>query len=131
MPHDRYNIPGEFGSVKPGERLLNFCWFQNVPAGSLDWIMTDNDGVHHHSSVALKKLRADVWAHQQVLARNLFSGTYLEIIQKIESPFVYLITNYYSPRVSFARRNVLLVGDASALLRPHIAFSTNQAAYQA
>ncbi len=93
--------------------------------------MTDVDGIRHHTSLAPGKVQPHIWAQQRTMARRLFSAPYLEIMDHIASPFVHLITDYCSPRAAFAGGKVLLVGDASALLRPHIAFSTNQAAAQA
>lgn len=127
----RYNIPGESGSTEIGKRVLNFCWYTDVKRDALDNIMTDVDGIKHQISLAPGKARPEIWAQQRERAHKIFSKPYLEIIDKITSPFVHLITDYCSPRAAFAGGKLLLVGDASALLRPHIAFSTNQAAYQA
>ncbi|EED14518.1 conserved hypothetical protein [Talaromyces stipitatus ATCC 10500] len=126
-----YNIPGDAGSVATGQRLLNFCLYLNVAPGCLDEIMTDSAGVRHQISGPPNKVHPEVWAQQKASARRVLPAPYVEIMDKIASPFVHLITDYCSPRASFLEGKVLLVGDASALLRPHIAFSTNQAAYQA
>ncbi|KAK7754990.1 hypothetical protein SLS62_003074 [Diatrype stigma] len=124
-----YNIPGRGGSIEPGKRVLNFCWYTNVPVASLDNIMTDVDGKRHYTKLPPGRVRPEVWRIQKAYAKALFAPPYLEIIEKIASPFLHLITDYSSPRSCFAGGKVLLVGDASTLLRPHIAFSTNQAAY--
>nr|QJQ82455.1 BisA [Biscogniauxia sp.] len=124
-----YNIPGAGGSIEPGERVLNFCWYTNVPLSSLDEIMTDVDGKRHHTNLPPGKVRAAVWEKQKAYAKMLFARPYLEVIEKINLPFLHQITDYCSPRASFARGRVIIVGDALTLLRPHIAFSTNQAAY--
>ena len=99
--------------------------------------MTDVDGVRHRTSVPPGKVRKDIWSVQQAQARLFyvsgkgFPPPYLEILSGIASPFVHLITDYVSPSAAFADGKVLLVGDAAALFRPHIAFSTNQAAAHA
>lgn len=124
-----YYIPGAGGSIEPGQRLLNFCWYTNVTETDLDNIMTDVDGIRHHTQLPPGKVRAAVWEKQRSFANTIFAPPYLEVLEKIESPFLHQITDYCSPRASFAGGKVLLVGDAAALLRPHIAFSTNQAAY--
>jgi hypothetical protein len=126
---NRYNIPGPKGSLETGKRLLNFCWYTNVELSSLKTIMTDVDGRYHHTKVAPGQVNPDVWVQQRAYARTVFSGPYREILDRIDSPFIHLITDYCAPRVSFAEGKCLLVGDAAALLRPHIAYSTNQAAY--
>ncbi|KAI9046261.1 uncharacterized protein KD926_004099 [Aspergillus affinis] len=126
-----YYIPGEAGSVEPGQRLLNFCWYSNENTSHLDSILTDTSGHKHRITVPPHRLRPEIWARQQKLAETILAPPYLEIVRKISAPFVHLITDHCSPQASFLNGKVLLVGDASALLRPHIAFSTNQAAYQA
>ena len=125
----RYNIPGERGSLEVGKRLLNFCWYTNQDESTLAEIMTDKNGHRHYTSVPPAKVRDTVWKAQQALANSLLIAPYKEIISKIASPFVHLITDYRSPRASMAEGKILLVGDAFTLYRPHIAFSTNQAAW--
>lgn len=124
-----YNIPGEGGSIQPGKRLLNFCWYNNVPETSLDEIMTDANGIRHHTQLAPGQVRSEIWENQKDFAKTIFAPPYLEVIEKIGSPFLHQITDYCSPQASFAGGKVLMVGDAVSLVRPHIAFSTNQAAY--
>ncbi|KAI1765119.1 hypothetical protein GGR53DRAFT_519795 [Hypoxylon sp. FL1150] len=126
-----YNIPGKDGSTQPGKRVLSFCWYTNIAESSLDNIMTDADGKRRRTHVPPGKIRCEVWEKQKAYARTAFAFPFLEVIEKITSPFVLLVTDYYSPRASFAGGKVLLVGDAATQLRPHLAYSTNQAAYHA
>ena len=126
----RYNIPGHDGSLEEGKRLLNFVWYTNHEVSDLTELMTDVDGFEHRISIPAGKVRPELWAQQQKIARILFIPPYLEVIEKIASPFVHLVTDFCTPQASFVNGKVLLVGDASALLRPHVAFSTNQAAFQ-
>ncbi|KAL3477167.1 FAD/NAD(P)-binding domain-containing protein [Aspergillus californicus] len=126
-----YNIPGPSGSLTPGTRYLNLCWFNNVPSSSLPCIMTDTHGKLHHTSISPADLDPSIWSSQLTLAISLFPAPYREILTKIDSPFLHLITDYCSPRASFLDGRVLLLGDALALLRPHTAYSTNAAAAQA
>ena len=99
--------------------------------------MTDIDGVRHRTSLPPGKVKEETWNAQRARARlshasyHAFPPPYLEILFSITSPFVHLITDYVSPSVAFADGKVLLVGDAATLVRPHIAFSTNQAASHA
>ena len=59
----------------------------------------------------------------------LLPEPFKEVMSNIAHPFIQVITDYHSPRASFGDGRVLLVGDALTLLRPHVAFSTNQAAF--
>ncbi|KAI1778118.1 FAD/NAD(P)-binding domain-containing protein [Hypoxylon cercidicola] len=126
-----YNIPGKSGSIEPGQRVLNFCWYTNVPRSSLDSIMTDINGERRHTQLPPGKTRPEVWEKQRAYAKTIFALPYLEVLERIASPFVHIVTDYCSSRASFAGGKVLLVGDAATLLRPHLAFSTNQGAYHA
>jgi hypothetical protein len=92
--------------------------------------MTGVDGIRHRTKLDPTNVDPNVWEDMRSYARTVFAPPYLEVLENIASPFVNLITDYCSPRSCFLGGRVLLVGDASSLLRPHIAFSTNQAAYQ-
>ncbi|PLB54918.1 FAD/NAD(P)-binding domain-containing protein [Aspergillus steynii IBT 23096] len=126
-----YYIPGPTGSIEPGSRLLNFCLYTNEPPSSLDAIMTDTCGTRHRVSVAPEHLNPSIWAHRRSKVRTSLPAPFIEIMNQITSPFVHLITDFYSPRAAFLDGKVLLVGDASALLRPHNAYAASQAARQA
>src|SRR6185503_13665862 len=47
-----YPIPGPDGSVCVGQRLINFVWYRNVPAGApLRELLTDRSGRQHDVSL--------------------------------------------------------------------------------
>lgn len=121
----RYVIPGEKGSLQEGERYLNFLWYTNETAGTIDEIMTDNDGHHHHFIVPAGKVRLELW--KKVLDRAyLLSKQHRKVMNKIQAPFIQSIT---APRAAFAGGKILLLGDSVSLYRPHTASSTNQVAF--
>lgn len=128
-----YMIPGRHGSIQPGERYLNFLWYTNESASELETIMTDGiDGHRHHYIVPAGRVNTKVWEQRVNHARAIpFPAPFLEVISKIERPFVQLITEYCSPHASFENGRVLLIGDALSLFRPHTAFSGTQAANHA
>ncbi|KAK7932312.1 hypothetical protein PG985_003024 [Apiospora marii] len=128
-----YTIPGHDGSLKPGERLLNFLWYTNESEEALDEIMIDGvDGHRHHNIVPAGRVRQDIWDTRVDMARRIpLTAPFLEVITKIERPFVQVITEFCSERAAFEDGRVLLVGDALSLYRPHTAFSATQAAFDA
>ena len=130
LSSDRYLVPGEDGSLQSGERQVNFVWYYNCPGNSREFvdIMTDIDGHRHRSTVPPGKIRPEVWAKQQAYGRRFLAAPVKELVDKITSPFVTAISDCQAPRASFFANKLLLVGDALALFRPHIAQSTNQAA---
>lgn len=117
------------GSVKDGERALNFCWYSNCPLESLASLTTDTDGHRHHATVPRGKVRQEVWDKQRRQGAMLLPEPFKEVMEGVKQPFIQVIMDYHSPKASFCDGKVLLVGDALTLFRPHIAFSTNQAAF--
>ena len=91
--------------------------------------MTDRDGHRHHDIVPSGQISDAVWEKQCLHGHKVLAAPYRELISKISGPFVQKITDSSSPQASFLDGKVLLVGDALAHFRPHIAFSTNQAAF--
>ncbi|KAH8774323.1 hypothetical protein F5883DRAFT_546618 [Diaporthe sp. PMI_573] len=128
-----YMIPGKHGSIQPGERYLNFLWYTNEPASELESIMTDGvDGHRHRYIVPAGRVQPQVWEQRVNHARSIpFPAPFLEVISKIERPFIQLITDYCSPHAALEYGRILLIGDALSLFRPHTAFSGSQAAYHA
>ncbi|KAI0145935.1 hypothetical protein F4776DRAFT_660810 [Hypoxylon sp. NC0597] len=128
-----YTIPGPNGSLEPGERLLNFLWYTNESEKALEDIMIDGvDGHRHHNIVPAGHVRPDIWAARLHEARRIpLAGPFLEIMTKIRSPFIQVITDFCSSHSAFENGQVLLVGDALSLFRPHTAFSATQAAFDA
>ena len=93
---DRYVLPGGNGSLKPGERQINFVWYYNCPGGSQEFteIMTDVDGRQHRSTVPPGKIRPEVWAKQQAHSQSVLAAPVKELVNKITNPFVTAISDY-------------------------------------
>ena len=92
-------------------------------------LTTDSDGQRHYLTVPAGKVRHELWERQREHGNAQLTEPYREVIQKISQPFLQVITDYHSSQASFADGKIRLVGDALTLMRPHIAFSTNQAAF--
>lgn len=129
----RYVIPGKNGSLEPGRRLLNFVWYCNYPENSKEFedLMTDNQGQRHRITLPSGKMRPEIWARQKALAKNILPAAFADLIAKASQPFIQTITDVISPRASFFDGKLVLVGDALAGFRPHIASSAAQAAFNA
>lgn len=128
----RYTIPGAKGSVEVGECLLNLIWYQNHPEDSLQEIMTDSQGQQHHYTIPAGNIRPEIWNRQQARAVNeKLPFPFLELLQKIKEPFITAVTDTSTSQASFLAGNLLLVGDALTLFRPHVGLSTNQSALHA
>ena len=75
------------------------------------------------------KIRPEVWAKQQAHGRKVLPAPIAEVVNGITEPFVTALSDYVSSQASFYNGQILLTGDALALFRPHLAQSTNQAAF--
>jgi 2-polyprenyl-6-methoxyphenol hydroxylase-like FAD-dependent oxidoreductase len=128
-----YTIPGSNGCLEAGERFLNFLWYTNQSPEELEEILKDAiDGHVHHNIVPSGHVREDIWSAQITRAqKEPLPCSFLEVMGKIRSPFIQVITEFCSPRAAFENGRVLLVGDALSLFRPHTAFSGTQAAFHA
>jgi 2-polyprenyl-6-methoxyphenol hydroxylase-like FAD-dependent oxidoreductase len=128
-----YLIPGKKGSIKKGERLVNWVWYCNYAQDSPEHVelMTDKDGERHHVTLPPGGIQEGVWAKQKSHAAATLPSQFAELVQKTEVPFIQAITDVIAPRAVLKGGRVLLVGDALAGFRPHTAASTGQAALDA
>jgi len=128
-----YIIPGPGGTLKPGERLLNFVWYCNYAEGSDEWrdLMTDVDGKLNSTTLHAGKMRPEIWQRQKKYAREVLPPQFADLVCATKEPFVQAISDVISDSVMFANGKVICVGDAVAGFRPHTAASTTQAARHA
>ncbi|KAL1605235.1 hypothetical protein SLS60_004779 [Paraconiothyrium brasiliense] len=133
-----YLIPGENGTLEPGQRLVNFVYYTNIPSESLDEpskelaeLMTDVDGVRHRITMPPGKTNPKVWEKQRVIASEKLPPQFAEIVRATKKPFVQVVTDVISPKNEFVDGKVILLGDALAGFRPHTVASTSQAAFDA
>jgi 2-polyprenyl-6-methoxyphenol hydroxylase-like FAD-dependent oxidoreductase len=128
-----YLIPGQHGTLEPGQRLINFVYYTNFPAGSpeLEELMTDRHGKRHRLTLPPGLINPAAWAQQQEIARARLPPQFAEVLCKAKRPFVQAVTDVISPANEFLDGKVVLVGDALAGFRPHTVASTSQAAYDA
>lgn len=127
----RYLIPGENGSLEPGERVLNYVWYTSESEEMLDQILTNANGHRHRVTLPAGEIREEVWAKQVARAVNDLPTPFAELVQKTTQPFVQAITDVTSGPPSSFSGKLIFVGDALAAFRPHVACSTNQAALHA
>ncbi|KAL5348507.1 hypothetical protein ACLOAV_005923 [Pseudogymnoascus australis] len=126
-----YTMPGGNGSVKPGNRLLNWVYYVNLPSSELAEVLTDIDGVQHHNTVPPGKLNPKFWEKQKQIARETLCPQFADLVCDTKKPFVQAITDAISPNNEFLGGKVVLIGDALAGFRAHTAASTSQAAFDA
>lgn len=124
-----YPIPALDGSVAVGDRLMNFVWYRNVPAGSpLGAVMTDRDGARRDLSVPPGMVAGPQIAELRAAARRL-PPPVAELVGRVEEPFVQQVVDVAVPRMGLGR--ACLIGDAAFTARPHAAAGTAKVAADA
>jgi 2-polyprenyl-6-methoxyphenol hydroxylase-like FAD-dependent oxidoreductase len=133
-----YLIPGDNGTLEPGQRLINFVYYTNVPSPSLTdpspefrELMTDAEGQYHRITMPPGKTDPKAWEKQLKIARERLPPQFAEIVCGTKKPFVQAITDVIAPTNEFLNGRVILIGDALAGFRPHTVASTSQACFDA
>ena len=125
-----YPIPGIDGSVRPGDRLINYVWYRNYLAGSdLTDLMTDCNGKLHEVSVPPGATQPQHIEELRATAAARLPEPIASVVRAVKQPFVQAIIDVEVPRMAFGR--VCLVGDAAFVVRPHAAAGTAKAAADA
>ena len=122
-----YPIPGIDGSLKPGNRLLNFVWYRNyLPGGDFDDLMTATDGVRRDVSMPPGAARTDHIAEMKATAHARLPIALAAVVQATKQPFIQVVLDVEVPRMVFGR--ICLLGDSAWVARPHAAAGTAKAA---
>ncbi len=125
-----YPIPGNKGSLEPGERLINWLWYRNVEEGpEVDDLMTDREGKLREVSLGPGDVRERHVEELRVAATVALPPPLAEVVLKTAQPFVQLVFDVEVPRMAF--RRTCLIGDAAFALRPHAAAGSAKAAEDA
>jgi 2,6-dihydroxypyridine 3-monooxygenase len=122
-----YPIPALDGSVRAGDRLMNFVCYRNyLPGGDLDNVMTDVSGDRREISLPPGAARPEHVADVKSTAAARLPEVIAEVVCAAEQPFVQVVFDVEVARMAFGR--VCLVGDAACVARPHAAAGTAKAA---
>src|SRR5215471_2774175 len=125
-----YPIPGLDGSVRRGDRLLNFVWYRNyLPGSDLVDLMTGRDGKVHEISLPPDAARAEHVEETWATAAARLPEQIASVVLAVRAPFVQAILDVDVPRMAFGR--VCILGDAAFVVRPHAAAGTAKAAADA
>lgn len=125
-------IPTDEGTFAPGERLVNWVWYYNVADGSPEMkdIFTAKDGTVYRNTVAQGLVSIAAWKSVRASAKSQMAAPFAELLGKTSQPFVTKINDALCTTARYWDDRVLLVGDALATFRPHMALATEQAANQ-
>ena len=121
-----YPIPGPDGGTDPGDRRLNWVWYDAVRGREeRERLLTDAEGEERTYAVPPGALREDVEADLQASA-DRFPDVFTDLVAATDDPFVQTIYDLEVPKMVFGR--ICLLGDAAFVARPHTAAGTAKAA---
>ena len=125
-----YAIPPDSGSFTPGTRLINWVWYCNLPSPSaaLTEVLTDTTGRTHSNTVPSGLVRPEVWRKHLATALPTMAAPFATLLSATRQPFVTKVNDALCETAAFCDGRVVLVGDALAAFRPHLAVATEQAA---
>jgi 2,6-dihydroxypyridine 3-monooxygenase len=129
VPHSHitmYPIPGE-NSLALEDRLMNYVWYRNVPAGpELTEMVLDKRGFAGSVSVHPGQVQDRYVREMKSDAVDLLAPAVAEVVASTEQPYLQVLSDVRSSRMALGR--VALIGDAACASRPHAAAGTAKAA---
>jgi 2-polyprenyl-6-methoxyphenol hydroxylase-like FAD-dependent oxidoreductase len=111
-----YYVPGSGQSTEPGERLLMWGYYLQVPEGALSSVLVDDQERQQSSSVPFGKVHPLVKAGFESRLADLLPSSLFELVQQSGNSSIQAI--YSVAARSYARDRVCLAGDAGAVFPP-------------
>ncbi|NUB91270.1 FAD-dependent monooxygenase [Haloterrigena sp. SYSU A121-1] len=124
-----YFIPGDDGGTAPGERRLNWVWYDTLENRDRSAVFTDATDAEREITVPPGALREPVRTRQLERASDVLPPVFSRIVAETPTPFVQAIYDLTVPEMVVDR--VCLLGDAAFVARPHTAAGTAKAAADA
>ena len=132
VPHSHitlYPIPGESGTG-PRDRLMNYVWYRNVPAGpELAEMLIDKRGIPGTVSLHPGQVQDRYVDEMRAAAAAMLAPAAAEVVTATATPYIQVVSDVRSSRMADGR--VALIGDAACAARPHAAAGTAKAAADA
>ncbi|WP_301119312.1 FAD binding domain-containing protein [Mycolicibacterium fortuitum] len=124
-----YPIPGE-DSLDEADRLMNYVWYRNVPAGpELTELITDKRGFTGSVSVHPGQVQDRFVTELRAAAGRQLAPAVAEVVAATAQPYLQVLSDVRSSRMALGR--AALIGDAACASRPHAAAGTAKAAADA
>jgi hypothetical protein len=93
--------------------------------------MTDTSNRYHRNTLPIGGMRPVIWQTYIAFAKESMCAPFAELVAQTTQPFVTAISDATCPRAVALGGQVLIVGEALNLMRPHMALSTTQSAVHA
>jgi 2-polyprenyl-6-methoxyphenol hydroxylase-like FAD-dependent oxidoreductase len=125
-----YPVPGRGHSIETGRRRYNFLWYYPVDAGAqLADLLTDSSGRLHDYSIPPPLIRRSHIEAIKRQAAQLLPPQFAEVMATAERYMLQPIYDVLPERIVFG--NVVLVGDAAVVARPHVGIGVLKAGQDA
>ena len=111
-----YYIPGPGPGTEPGERLLMWGYYLQVPESALASVLVDDQERQQSGSVPFGKVHPEVRAALESRLAGLLPSPLFELVQQSGNSSIQAIYSFV-PR-SYARNRLCLVGDSGTLVPP-------------
>lgn len=109
-------VPGSGQSAEPGQRLLTWGYYLQVPADALASVLVDDQERQQSSSVPFGKVHPRVRAALESRLADLLPRPLFELVQQSRSTSIHAL--YSVAPCSYARDRLCLTGDAGAVFPP-------------
>lgn len=124
-----YMVPGEDGSVKPGERRWNWVWYRKIDADTLKSVLMDRNGHQHGFSLPPGTAKHEYTDALRSDGRAMLAPAFQELMAATDDIFMQTIQDLQIDQMVFGR--AILLGDAAFIPRPHTAGGSAKAAANA
>ena len=111
-----YFVPGQDGSIKPGERWVNWAAYIPVTDDELPAFLVDKNGKQHSHSMPPGLMRPEEENRLKQLMRDHLPTYYADIISVSSNTFAQPIYNVDMP--GYHNGRICLFGDAGAVAQP-------------
>jgi 2-polyprenyl-6-methoxyphenol hydroxylase-like FAD-dependent oxidoreductase len=111
-----YYIPGPGQSTEPGERLLMWGYYLQVPESALASVLVDDQERQQSGSVPFGKVHPEVRVALESRLAGLLPLPLFELVQQSGNSSVQAIYSFVPRR--YARDRLCLVGDSGTLIPP-------------
>jgi 2-polyprenyl-6-methoxyphenol hydroxylase-like FAD-dependent oxidoreductase len=111
-----YYVPGPRQSTEPGERLLMWGYYLQVPESALASVLVDDQERQQSGSVPFGKVHPEVRAALESRLAGLLPSSLFELVRQSGNSSIQAIYSFV-PR-GYARDRLCLVGDSGTLTPP-------------
>ncbi len=114
-----YLVPSRTDILAPETRQVNWVLYENVTDRELPGVLTDAQGVVHPTSLPPGAASTNQVTYVQDHAQRYYPGYIAEAVAATSSPFIQAVFDLQIPH--YRQGRICVLGDASALCRPHAA----------